>query len=69
MFQDFVSNPGVFFPVMVWALAWKGFALWRAGRLNQPKWFVALLVINTLGILEIIYLFIISKPKQATPTV
>ena len=40
----------------VWDLIWKGFALWRAGRNNQPGWFVALLILNTVGILPIIYL-------------
>lgn len=40
----------------VWTIVLKGFALWHAARGGQKKWFVALLVINTLGILEIIYL-------------
>jgi len=40
----------------LWELIWKGFALWRAGRRNQPVWFVCLLLINSLGILPIIYL-------------
>lgn len=37
-------------------VAIKGYALWQAARHNQPWWFVALILINTLGILEIIYL-------------
>jgi uncharacterized membrane protein YedE/YeeE len=45
---------------------WKGFALWRAAELKQKKWFIALLVINTIGILEILYLFVFSKPKEKT---
>lgn len=45
------------FPLaIVWSLAWKGVALWRAGRMNQLGWFVAILVINTFGLLEIFYL-------------
>jgi hypothetical protein len=40
----------------VWSVIMKGFALWHAARNNQLGWFIALLVINTLGILEIIYL-------------
>lgn len=40
----------------VWEMTWKGFALWRAGRNNRPGWFVALLVVNTVGILPIFYL-------------
>lgn len=40
----------------IWELGWKGLALWRAGRRNEPGWFIALLIINTVGILPIIYL-------------
>lgn len=50
----------VFFPFIiiaaVWTITLKGFALWHAARHEQKWWFIALLVINTLGILEIIYL-------------
>lgn len=47
----------------VWILFWKGLALWHAGRRHQPVWFVIMLLINTLGILEIIYLFFVLKIK------
>jgi hypothetical protein len=40
----------------LWEFGWKGLALWMAGRRNQPVWFVALLLINSIGILPIIYL-------------
>lgn len=46
---------------LVWELFWKGWALWRASRRNQPVWFVVLLVLNTLGILPILYLLTHSK--------
>ena len=42
---------------LVWSLVWKGLALWKAGRQNQLGWFVVLLAVNTLGLLEIFYLF------------
>lgn len=42
----------------VWELVWKGFALWKSARKNQSAWFIALLVINSVGILPIIYLLI-----------
>lgn len=51
----------VLMPVSIWTLVWKGFALWKSARLKQPVWFIALLIINTLGILEILYLFLFSK--------
>jgi hypothetical protein len=57
---------------LIWSLIWKGFALWKAARKNSPAWFIALLVINTLGILEILYLFLFSKidfeHKEISPT-
>ena len=50
---------------LVWELALKGVALWRAGRNNEPLWFVFLLVINSLGLLPIIYLILHSKVTGA----
>lgn len=35
----------------------KGYALWTAVKRDEKGWFVALLIINTLGILELVYLF------------
>lgn len=51
--------------LLVWSLIWKGFALWRAARLKDKNWFIALLIINSIGILDIIYLKFISKGKKA----
>jgi len=48
-------------PLLLWSLIWKGMALWHAGRRNEKLWFVVLLVINTMGILEIIYLLFVAK--------
>jgi hypothetical protein len=50
--------------IVVWGLVWKGFALYRAGKQSQPGWFVALFLINTLGILEILYLAFFSKRRH-----
>ena len=50
-----------FIVVLVWSLFWKGLALWHSGRRGQPYWFLILLVVNTVGILEIIYLFAVLK--------
>ncbi len=45
-------------------LAIKGFALWEAAKRNEKWWFIALLFINTLGILEIVYIFVFAKDKK-----
>ncbi len=51
----------VLLAVMVWVAFWKGWALWLAARRGERWWFVALLVINTLAVLEIIYVFLVAK--------
>lgn len=52
--------------LMLWMVFWKGLALWHSARHNQPWWFIAILFINILGILEIFYLFVIAKKKFST---
>lgn len=47
----------------VWSLFWRGLALWHAAKNNDSAWFVVMLLVNTLGILEIIYLFGVAKVK------
>lgn len=66
-----VTNPiGIWlWPALIWTIILKGFGLWRSGRNNQPAWFIAMLILNTLGILPIFYLlFFQPKKKKATPS-
>lgn len=51
-------------PLMMLDLILKGFALWKAGRNNHLYWFIALLLINSAGILPIIYLVFFEKKKK-----
>lgn len=59
----FDSSPFTLALLFVWSMFWKGVSLWRAGKQNQKNWFIALLLINTAGILEIVYLFKFSEKK------
>ena len=52
---------------VAWSAPWKGIALWRASRNGSLIWFIVLLVVNTLGILEIIYIFGFSQKKEVKP--
>ena len=47
--------------LIIWSLIWKGIALWKAARNSQKAWFVIMLIVNTAGILEIIYILSFSK--------
>lgn len=50
--------------LIAWSFVWKGLALWHSAKRKEPWWFIAILLINTAGILEIIYLFAVAKVKQ-----
>ncbi len=58
--QDFFNNWQTVI-LLVWSLGWKGWALWRSGKNDQRYWFVVLLVVNTLGVLELVYLLFFQK--------
>ena len=58
---QFIQNPTLLIILVVWTLPWKGVAMWKAARLKDKWWFIALLIVNTLGILEILYIFVFSK--------
>ena len=57
-------NPIVFGIVVIWALAWKCWALWESARKGQKGWFLALFVISSFGVLEAIYIFFIAKAHK-----
>lgn len=66
-FLEMLQNPtasvvlGLF---VLWTMLWKGLALYRAGSNRSPGWFVVLLVVNTLGILEILYVAFFSQRRR-----
>ena len=55
----------VIVPVVIWSLFWKALALWHAARRGSGVWFIVLLLINTVGILDIVYLIMIGKLKTS----
>ena len=63
LFAPFFFGVGVI-GILLFLIAFvlKGYALWHAARRSEMWWFIALLIINTFGILELIYLyFIVGK--------
>lgn len=67
-FGNYLQNFGIFtggilLVITVWSIIWKGAALWRSAKNDDNYWFIAILILNTLGILEIVYLFMFSKKK------
>lgn len=50
--------------IVIWDIIWKMIAMWRAAHNKQLIWFIVLAVINTVGILPIIYL-LMNRKKQS----
>lgn len=63
-FTEINRNPSWAIPILIWSITWKGLALWKAAKKDQKPWFVAILVVNTLGLLEIVYLFLVPKIQK-----
>ena len=64
--QSFLTVVGLVI-VAVWTLVWKGLALWHTGKNQQRNWFIAILILNTAGLLPIIYL-LWFKPEDGHET-
>ena len=47
-------------------ILFKGLSLWHSARHSQKWWFIALLILNTLGILPLIYLFFFRPDRKKT---
>jgi len=51
----------LFVVIIIWSAIWKLFALWKAARKGSAVWFVILALVNSIGVLEILYIFVFSK--------
>jgi len=60
-YMELSGNIGIILLILAWTLPWKGVALWKAARLSHNKWFIALLIINSLALLEIYYIFFVAR--------
>lgn len=56
--QSIINNPYIWIPLLLVDLTLRGLALWKSSRKGEKYWFVALLVVNSVGILPLIYLLI-----------
>ena len=59
-----VNNPFLILILLVWELVWKGYALWKSAKNNQRNWFIAIFILNTFGILPIVYLRFFQKKTK-----
>ncbi len=62
------ENVWIIIVALLWTVPWKAAALWRSARRAQMGWFLTMLIINTLGILEILYIFFFSRREVPSQT-
>lgn len=66
--QEFLSqNQWAIILLQLWTIPWKGLALWVAANRKDKRWFIILLLLQTLGLLDIVYIFFIAKYKIKFP--
>lgn len=62
--KEFLFSDITIILLVLWVLPWKGIAMWKAAQRREKVWFMVFLIVNTLAILEIIYLFVIIKKNK-----
>ena len=60
---NYLSDNNLLILTLAWSLPWKGVALWKAANKKDKWWFIAILVVNTLAVFEIAYIFYFSERK------
>ena len=51
--------------LFVWDLFWRAIALWRAAQRKDQLWFIIMVIINSAGVIPILYLLLTeSKGKK-----
>jgi len=64
MYQIFGVNIAVLSILLVWTIVWKALGLWKAARKGDLAWFIIMLIINTAGILPIIYIYLVNRDRK-----
>ena len=70
-FTDLIANQlgistGLLIVILIWSTAWKLLALWKSARKSHLVWFIVLGLVNLVGILEILYIFVFSEMGEKT---
>jgi hypothetical protein len=63
------QHPVFFAALTVWGIVWKGLALWKASQRSERNWFIIILIINSFGILDIIYYYLVGRGKTSESSV
>ncbi len=66
--QEFTDMMVWLMPLIIvlslWSIIWKMIAMWKSARNNDLAWFIVIAIVNTLGILPIIYILLNKKKSH-----
>ena len=62
--QFLLEKQWIIILILIWTIPWKGVALWKSAKNGHKYWFITFLILNTLAILEIFYLFSLSEGRE-----
>ena len=54
--------------ILIWSLFWKLLALWKSARKGHAVWFIVIAIFNTIGILDILYIYVFSDINYKNKT-
>ena len=66
-FTNLATQAGIplwlFIIILIWMAAWKLLGMWKAAQKKSVIWFIVLGLVNTVGILPILYIYVFSEMK------
>jgi hypothetical protein len=66
--EEAIQNLGSYILIItiliLWSIPWKAVALWKAARSGQKGWFIVLVLVQTLAVLDILYIAFFNKDKK-----
>jgi|GEM_PF-2911717 len=64
-FTEFYHSIAWFIPLIIicvlWDVVWKLIAMWKAARNNDLAWFICIALLNTMGLIPIIYILLFGN--------
>lgn len=61
-FTEFYHSIAWFIPLIIicvlWDVVWKLIAMWKAARNTDLAWFICIALLNTMGLIPIIYILL-----------
>jgi len=68
--QSFQETYAWLIPLLVilsiWSSVWKIIAMWKSAKNNHLVWFIAIAIVNSVGILPIIYILLNRKNNETS---